>query len=192
MDIESPAPPPRFLVDIGGMCSGAEWVPSPNCDERPEEAAIELLVIHAISLPPGEFGGPHVTELFQNRLHPAAHPYFSGISGMRVSSHFFIRREGEVIQYVPCELRAWHAGESSWKGRDRCNDFSVGIELEGTDYGPFTDAQYGSLGELTRALFARYGELDLAGHSDIAPGRKSDPGPHFDWARYRAGAGLGG
>ena len=182
---------PRFLLDIAGLCAGAEWAPSPNCDERPEGAGIELVVIHAISLPPGEFGGPHVTELFQNRLHPAAHPYFSGISMLRVSSHFFIPRDGRVIQHVPCELRAWHAGESSWKGRGRCNDFSIGIELEGTDEVPFTDAQYAALGGLTRAVFERYGPLDLAGHSDIAPGRKTDPGPHFDWARYRRSAGLG-
>jgi AmpD protein len=188
MDIDSP--PPRFLVDIGGMCSGAEWVPSPNCDGRPEGAAIELIVIHNISLPPGEFGGPHITELFQNRLHPAAHPYFSGISGRRVSSHFLVRRDGGVIQYVPCGLRAWHAGASSWKGRERCNDFSVGIELEGTDYLPFTDEQYASLAGLTRALLERYGPLELAGHSDIAPGRKTDPGPHFDWARCRRSVGL--
>ena len=191
MDIDSPQSAPRFLVDIGGMCSGAEWIVSPNCDERPEDARVELLVIHNISLPPGEFGGPWVTDLFLNRLHPGADPYFAGLAGVRVSAHFFIDRDGAVIQYVPCELRAWHAGASSWKSRERCNDFSVGIELEGTDYQPFTDAQYGSLSELTRALFARYGELDLAGHSDIAPGRKTDPGPHFDWVRYRAGAGLG-
>ncbi|MCM2327358.1 MAG: 1,6-anhydro-N-acetylmuramyl-L-alanine amidase AmpD [Lysobacter sp.] len=187
MDSDSPQAAPRFLVDIGGMCSGATWIPSPNCDERPEDSRVELLVVHNISLPPGEFGGPWVTDLFLNRLHPGADPYFPGLAGVRVSAHFLVDREGAVIQYVPCELRAWHAGASTWKGRERCNDFSVGIELEGTDYWPFTDAQYGSLGELTRALFERYGKLDLAGHSDIAPGRKTDPGPHFDWARYRAG-----
>ena len=191
MDFDSSAPAPRFLVDIAGMCSGAQWIASPNHDPRPQEAQVELLVIHNISLPPGEFGGEWITDLFLDRLHPGAHPYFAGLAGVRVSSHFLIRREGEVIQYVPCELRAWHAGASSWKGRERCNDFSVGIELEGTDYLPFTDAQYGALGELTRAHFARYGKLDLAGHSDIAPGRKTDPGPRFDWVRYRAGAGLG-
>ena len=189
-DNDAQAPAPRFLVDIGGMCSGTEWAPSPNCDERPEDAAIDLIVIHNISLPPGEFGGPHITELFQNRLHPGAHPYFAGVSPLRVSSHFLVRREGEVIQYVPCELRAWHAGVSSWQGRSGCNDFSIGIELEGTDELPFTDAQYASLAELTRALFERYGRLALAGHSDIAPGRKTDPGPHFDWARCRRSVGL--
>lgn len=184
------APTPRFLVDIGGMCAGANWIPSPNCDARPEDAPISLVVIHGISLPPGEFGGEWITDLFLDRLHPGAHPYFAGLAGVRVSAHFLVRREGEVIQYVPCELRAWHAGKSSWKGRERCNDFSIGIELEGTDYWPYTDAQYDSLAHLTRALFERYGALDLAGHSDIAPGRKTDPGPHFDWPRYRAAIGA--
>jgi N-acetyl-anhydromuramoyl-L-alanine amidase len=186
MDNDSHAVPPRFLVDIAGMCAGAKWVPSPNHDQRPDDARVELLVIHNISLPPGEFGGEWITDLFLDRLHPGAHPYFAGLAGVRVSSHFLIRRDGEVIQYVPCGLRAWHAGVSSWKGRERCNDFSVGIELEGTDWLPFTDAQYESLAGLTRALFARYGILDVAGHSDIAPGRKTDPGPHFDWGRCRA------
>lgn len=181
---------PRFLVDIGGMCAGARWIPSPNHDARPDDAAISLVVIHGISLPPGEFGGEWITDLFLDRLHPGAHPYFAGLAGVRVSAHFLVRREGEVIQYVPCELRAWHAGKSSWKGRERCNDFSIGIELEGTDYWPYTDAQYDSLAHLTRALFERYGALDLAGHSDIAPGRKTDPGPHFDWPRYRAAIGA--
>lgn len=184
------APTPRFLVDIGGMCAGANWIASPNCDARPEDAPISLVVIHGISLPPGEFGGEWITDLFLDRLHPGAHPYFAGLAGVRVSAHFLVRREGEVIQYVPCELRAWHAGKSSWKGRERCNDFSIGIELEGTDYWPYTDAQYDSLAHLTRALFERYGALDLAGHSDIAPGRKTDPGPHFDWPRYRAAIGA--
>ncbi|MBL0141713.1 MAG: 1,6-anhydro-N-acetylmuramyl-L-alanine amidase AmpD [Betaproteobacteria bacterium] len=190
MDSEVDVVPPRFRVDIAGMCSGARWMPSPNHDQRPDDAHVELLVVHNISLPPGEFGGEWITDLFLDRLHPGAHPYFAGLAGLRVSSHFLVRREGEVIQYVPCERRAWHAGASSWKGRDRCNDFSVGIELEGTDYLPFTDAQYASLGELSQALFARYGALGIAGHSDIAPGRKTDPGPHFDWARYRAAIGA--
>ena len=186
MDIDSPTAPPRFLVDIAGMCSGARWIPSPHHDARPDDAAVELLVIHNISLPPGEFGGPWITDLFLDRLHPGAHPYFAGLAGLRVSSHFLIGREGEVTQYVPCGMRAWHAGASSWKGRQSCNDFSVGIELEGTDFTPFTQAQYASLAQLTRSLFARYGALDVAGHSEIAPGRKTDPGPYFDWARYRA------
>ena len=192
MSTDAAGAPPRFLVDGAGMCSGAQWLPSPHCDERPGEARVELLVIHNISLPPGEFGGPWISDLFLDRLQSAAHPYFAEIAGVRVSSHFLVRRDGEVIQYVPCGLRAWHAGASSWKGCERCNDFSVGIELEGTDELPFTDAQYESLADLTRALFARYGELELAGHSDIAPGRKTDPGPWFDWARYRASLGAPG
>ena len=176
---------PRFSMDRGGMCAGAAWLPSPNHDERPDDARIELVVIHAISLPPGEFGGPYVTDLFLNRLNPKEHPYFKEIEGTQVSSHFFIRRDGALIQYVPCELRAWHAGASSWKGRERCNDFSVGIELEGTDDVPFTPAQYDTLDDLLAALDRRYGRLDIAGHSDVSPGRKTDPGPHFEWCRLR-------
>jgi AmpD protein len=176
----------RFAIDAAGMCAGATWVPSPNCDLRPEGARVELVVIHNISLPPGEFGGPHVTDLFRNCLDCGAHPYFAALAGVEVSAHFLVRRDGGLIQYVPCEMRAWHAGASTWKGRERCNDFSVGVELEGTDEVPFTDAQYASLADLTRALFARYGPLELAGHSDLAPGRKTDPGPRFDWKRYRA------
>ncbi len=178
--------PPRFILDIAGVCSGARWTPSPNCDERPEGAAIELLVIHNISLPPGDFGGPWIEDLFLNRLHPAVDPYFAGLAGVEVSAHFLVRRDGELVQFVPCELRAWHAGASAWKGRERCNDFSIGVELEGTDEVAFTDAQYATLAELTQAIFERYGRLELAGHCDIAPGRKTDPGPRFDWARYRA------
>ena len=177
---------PNYHLDIAGMCAGARWVPSPHCDARPDEAEISLVVIHNISLPPGEFGGPHIDDLFLGRLDAQAHPYFASIAAMRVSSHFLVRRDGELVQYVPTELRAWHAGASQWKGRERCNDFSIGIELEGADDQPFEDAQYATLAELTRALRERYGELDLAGHSDVAPGRKTDPGPCFDWARYRA------
>lgn len=185
MEPETDSSPPRFLLDTGGLCAGAAWCPSPHCDARPADARVELLVIHNISLPPGEFGGACITDLFLGCLDAAAHPYFASIAGLRVSAHFLIRRDGTVIQYVPCGLRAWHAGVSSWKGREQCNDFSVGIELEGTDEVPFTDAQYASLAALTRALFHRYGQLEVAGHSDIAPGRKTDPGPHFDWARLR-------
>jgi N-acetyl-anhydromuramoyl-L-alanine amidase len=180
----SSEPPPRLLLDIAGVCSGASYIPSPNCDERPEDERISLLVIHNISLPPDEFGGAGVIELFTNRLDPAAHPYYETIRDLRVSAHFLIRRDGELIQFVPCELRAWHAGVSSWKGRERCNDFSIGVELEGADTLPYTDAQYESLAELARALFQHYGPLDTAGHSDIAPGRKTDPGPAFDWKRF--------
>jgi AmpD protein len=175
-----------FFLDIAGVCAGARWVPSPHCDARPDEARISLLVIHNISLPPGEFGGRWIDDLFMGRLDAKAHPYFEEIAAMRVSSHFLIRRDGELVQYVPTELRAWHAGASQWKGRERCNDFSIGIELEGRDDLPFEDAQYEVLADITRVLQARYGALDLAGHSDVAPGRKTDPGPAFDWERYRA------
>jgi AmpD protein len=187
--IDLPGEPPvvpRFILDIAGVAGGARFVPSPHCDERPGDASIDLLVIHNISLPPGEFGGREVEDFFLGRLHPGAHPFFAGIAAMRVSAHFFVRRDGEVVQFVPCELRAWHAGVSTWNGREKCNDFSIGIEVEGTDFSPYEDAQYEALAELTEAIFERYGDLALAGHSDIAPGRKTDPGPHFDWARYRA------
>jgi len=172
-------------IDDSGRVDEALYVLSPNCDGRPEGAAIELLVIHSISLPPGVFGGAEVTDLFLNRLDPAAHPYFAGIAGLRVSAHFFIRRDGALLQFVPCALRAWHAGQSSWRGRDRCNDYSVGIELEGSDDLPFSDVQYDRLIALARCLQARYPIAASVGHCDIAPGRKTDPGPHFDWARYR-------
>ena len=177
---------PGFHVDIAGLCNGARYAPSPHHDERPEGEAISLLVIHNISLPPGEFGGPWIDDLFLGRLDADAHPYFAAIAAMRVSSHFLIRRDGELVQYVPCELRAWHAGASTWRGRERCNDFSIGVELEGADDVPFAEPQYDVLASLTRALLTRYGPLDIAGHSDIAPARKTDPGPFFDWPRYRA------
>lgn len=173
-------------VDAQGLLSGCEYIPSPNCDDRPA-AAIELLVIHNISLPPGEFGGDAVQRFFTNTLDPAAHPYYATIAGMKVSSHFFVRRDGRIIQFVPCLQRAWHAGESCWQGAFRCNDFSLGIELEGTDESPFTDAQYAALNRLTTALRAAYPIRGIAGHSDIAPQRKTDPGPCFDWARFLAG-----
>jgi len=176
----------KLRLDAEGRITGARFVASPNRDARPADRAIDLLVIHHISLPPGEFGGPGIVELFTNRLDPAVHPYYSTLAGMKVSAHFLIRRDGALWQFVPCAERAWHAGESSWKGRARCNDFSIGIELEGTGDAPFTAAQYRQLSRLTRALRAHYPIRDIVGHSDIAPGRKSDPGPHFDWARYRA------
>jgi N-acetyl-anhydromuramoyl-L-alanine amidase len=168
-----------------GLIKGARLIASPNCDDRPRGCAVDLLVIHHISLPPGEFGGPGILQLFTNALDPAAHPYFETIAGTKVSTHFLIRRDGKLLQFVPCAKRAWHAGESSWKGRSRCNDFSIGIELEGTGAAPFTTLQYRRLAALTRALQARYPIRDIVGHSDIAPGRKTDPGPHFDWERYR-------
>jgi len=171
-------------IDATGWYAAARRIDSPNCAARPLEAYITLLVVHNISLPPGQFGGPGVEQLFTNRLDPAEHPYYATIDALRVSSHFFIRRDGELIQFVPCAKRAWHAGASSWRGRERCNDFSVGVELEGSDDQPFTDAQYARLNDLMQALRAAYPMLvDLAGHSDIAPGRKTDPGPYFDWKR---------
>jgi AmpD protein len=176
----------KLRVDREGLVAGAKHVASPNCDERPAGCAIDLLVIHHISVPPGEFGGPGIEALFLNRLDPAAHPGYAPIAGMRVSAHFLIRRDGELVQFVPCSKRAWHAGESLWKGRTRCNDFSIGVELEGTGEVSYTDAQYDRLAALTRALNERYGIADIAGHSDLAPGRKRDPGPSFDWKRYRA------
>jgi len=164
-----------------GLLEGARFVASPNRDARPEGVTIELVVIHNISLPPGEFGGPGIEDLFLNRLDPAAHPYFAGVAHLRVSAHFLIRRDGGLTQFVPCTERAWHAGVSQWRGRERCNDFSIGIELEGADEIPFEDAQYASLARLITALKGRYPIVAIAGHSDIAPGRKTDPGPLFDW-----------
>jgi len=160
--------------------------PSPHHDDRPEGEKVSLLVIHNISLPPGEYGGPYIDDLFMGRLDPQAHPYFKEIEGLRVSSHYLIRRDGSLVEYVPPEKRAWHAGESSWKCRSRCNDFSIGVELEGSDDVPFSEPQYETLIALARRLTERFGRLDLAGHSDIAPGRKTDPGPWFDWERLRA------
>ncbi len=169
----------------GNCLNNVRVISSPNCDERPAGCEISLLVIHNICLPPEEFSGDGVVEFFTNRLDPQAHPYYQTVCGLKVSAHFFIRRNGETIQFVPCEKRAWHAGESSWQGKTRCNDFSIGIELEGSDTAPFTDVQYEALVALTRALRKTYPITDIAGHSDIAPGRKTDPGPYFDWDRYR-------
>lgn len=176
-----------WRLDSEGLLDAARQVPSPNFDERPHGSGIELLVVHSISLPPGQFGGDAIIRFFTNRLDPAGHPYFREIAGLKVSSHFFIRRDGELIQFVPCAARAWHAGQSQWRGRGRCNDFSIGVELEGADEVPFSDQQYEVLGRLTRALKNAYPIADIVGHSDIAvpAGRKTDPGPHFDWARLR-------
>ena len=174
-----------MIVDADGCVDAARQLPSPNCDDRPPGEAITLLVIHNISLPPGEFGGDGVPRLFTNELDCAAHPYYMTLSGLRVSAHFFIRRSGELLQFVPCSRRAWHAGTSVWCGRGRCNDFSIGIELEGTDEIPYAEAQYRVLAELARALRSAYPIADVAGHCDIAPGRKTDPGPSFDWPRFR-------
>lgn len=174
-------------LDADGWFEGARRIPSPNQDERPHGEQVSLVVIHNISLPPGQFGGDGVIQLFTNRLDPAAHPYYQAIHALRVSAHFFIRRDGELIQFVPCGRRAWHAGVSCWRGRERCNDFSLGIELEGTDEAPFTDAQYDALNELLGMLREAFPGFELAGHSDIAPGRKTDPGPCFDWGRLASG-----
>ncbi len=174
-------------IDTAGWAEGASAWPSPNQDARPTGETVRLLVIHAISLPPGEFGGRGVEALFANTLDPTAHPYYAEICHLRVSAHFFIRRNGVVVQFVPTENRAWHAGISYWRGRERCNDFSVGIELEGCDTQPFEQAQYVRLAELVDALQRRYPMIeDIVGHSDIAPGRKTDPGPLFDWAKLRS------
>jgi AmpD protein len=168
-----------------GWLPGVRRLPSPNCDGRPEGETIRLVVIHAISLPPDEFGGDGIAELFTNCLDPDAHPYFREVHALRVSAHFLIRRDGEVIQFVPCSMRAWHAGASAWGERTRCNDFSIGIELEGCDSIPFEDAQYQALERLLAELRRRHAIEAVVGHSDIAPGRKTDPGPHFDWHRIR-------
>ncbi len=172
-----------------GLLRGARQVLSPHCDPRPAGAVPELIVVHGISLPPGEYGGPHVEQLFCGGLDPGAHPYFAEVAALRVSAHFLIRRDGEVLQFVPVGLRAWHAGRSSWQGREACNDFSVGIELEGSDEQPYEPAQYAALAQLVRALCAACPTLSpqrLLGHSDISPGRKTDPGPSFEWDRLRA------
>lgn len=169
------------LLDQEGWLAGARRIASPNYDQRPEGDIPSLLVIHAISLPPDEFGGPAIAQLFTNQLDPDAHPFFRDIAELRVSSHFLIRRDGELIQFVPYNARAWHAGLSVWRERTRCNDFSIGIELEGCDSQAFEDAQYRVLARLIQTLRHHYPLPDIAGHSDIAPGRKTDPGPHFDW-----------
>jgi N-acetyl-anhydromuramoyl-L-alanine amidase len=166
-----------------GIAAGMRYVPSPNCDERPPGEAVTLIVVHSISLPPGLFSGDSVEQFFTNRLDRAAHPYFEEIGGLRVSAHFFVRRDGECIQFVPVGMRAWHAGASQWRGRDRCNDFSIGVELEGTDDAGYEPAQYRSLATLVRTLRAALPVSAIAAHSDIAPSRKTDPGPLFEWRR---------
>ena len=187
-----PASSARLYVDRAGSIRAARQIPSPNCDARPGDPTITLLVVHNISLPPGKFGGKAIIELFTNRLDPAGDPYYARIAKLRVSAHFLIRRDGSLLQFVPCALRAWHAGVSSWRGRQGCNDFSIGVELEGADGVAYEAAQYAMLARLTRALRRRYPIAEAVGHANVAPGRKSDPGPAFDWARYRkATAGRG-
>lgn len=173
-----------------GWVSYARRVPSPNHDERPPGTVIDTIVVHCISLPPGEYGGDCIEAFFCNCLDPAGHDYFHDIHQLRVSAHFLIRRDGEMVQFVPTGRRAWHAGDSRLEGRVNVNDFSLGIELEGTDYSGFEPLQYDTLIRLTRTLLRNYPALRsgrLVAHSDIAPGRKTDPGPGFDWARYREG-----
>ncbi|HYD95643.1 MAG TPA: 1,6-anhydro-N-acetylmuramyl-L-alanine amidase AmpD [Noviherbaspirillum sp.] len=175
----------RYRIGDDGWADGAARSPSPNFDTRAPDTEIRLLVIHNISLPPGRFGGTEIEDLFCNRLDCDAHPYFDQLRTLRVSAHFLIRRDGTVIQFVSANDRAWHAGASTFCGRERCNDFSIGIELEGTDFEPFDPCQYAALAELTQALAQRYPLTDVAGHEHIAPGRKTDPGPFFDWEAYR-------
>lgn len=173
-----------------GLIHPASFIASPNCDPRPAATGIDLLVVHCISLPPGEYVGRYIERFFCNELDPAGHAYFGEICELKVSAHFLVRRSGDLIQFVPTHLRAWHAGQSRYGDRDKVNDFSIGIELEGTEETPFTDAQYDTLIDLSITLISAYPEIDsssVVGHSDIAPGRKTDPGVCFDWKRFRNG-----
>lgn len=169
-----------------GWLDGARRVASPNCDARPRDAVVDLLVIHHISLPPGRFSGDCVERLFTNTLDCDADPYFDRLRGLRVSAHFLVRRRGEILQFVPGDARAWHAGASRFMDRERCNDFSIGVELDGSGDADFTAAQYRRLAALTALLRRRHPLRWVAGHSDVAPGRKTDPGPRFDWPRFLA------
>ena len=175
------------IDSVSGLIRGVRFVGSPNCDSRPDPVFIDTLVIHSISLPPGRFGGPCIEQLFCNSLNPDEHPYFREIKDLKVSAHVLIRRNGEIVQFVPLHRRAWHAGRSYCEGRTRVNDFSIGVELEGADDRPFEDAQYESLVQFTRLVRQHFPAISLEriyGHCDIAPGRKTDPGPSFDWKRY--------
>ena len=183
---------PKLEIDTATQrLRGVRFLPSPNADSRPDSSDISLLVVHAISLPPGQFRSNshsdwYIDDLFLNRLDPAQHPFFAALQGLHVSAHACIYRDGSITQYVPFDRRAWHAGESAFEGRSRCNDFSIGIELEGCDEQPFTDAQYRALARVILALqqtYPRIGRANIVGHADIAPLRKTDPGPHFDWQR---------
>lgn len=186
----SPAPsaPTLHIEPATGLLAGVRQVLSPHCDDRPAGLTPDLLVIHGISLPPGQFGGPWIERLFTGNLTPDADPAFRDIARVRVSAHALIRRDGAITQFVPFGKRAWHAGQSQYRGRGACNDFSIGIELEGTDTTPYTEAQYENLTTLVAVLLATYSTLSserVAGHCDIAPGRKTDPGPAFEWSRWR-------
>ena len=177
------------IIDDTGWLQSAETIVSPNYDARPENAPLKLIVVHGISLPPREYGGGYIQQFFCNRLSPDAHPYFGDICAMRVSAHCLVERDGNVVQFVSFLDRAWHAGQSSWRGEENCNDFSIGVELEGCDDEAYEPAQYRSLADLVKALRERYPTIAgdaIAGHSDIAPGRKTDPGPAFDWGRLQA------
>jgi AmpD protein len=184
------APRADYLPDAAGWIPAARRVPSPNFDPRPPGMPVDLLVMHNISLPPGQFGSGDIEAFFQNRLDWSRHPFYEEIRGVEVSAHFLVTREGELVQFVSCADRAWHAGLSDFFGRNRCNDFSIGIEMEGTDDLAFTLAQYDTAASLVRALCAACPVRAVAGHSDIAPGRKTDPGAHFDWQRFAILAGL--
>lgn len=181
---------PVVAIDVqSGLIPAARQVPSPNHDARPAGAVPELIVVHGISMPPGEYGGPWIDRLFTNALPPEVHPFFATVATLKISAHLLIRRDAALIQYVPFHLRAWHAGVSSYRGRERCNDFSIGIELEGTDAQAYEPAQYRVLSDVIACLCRAYSSLSpdrIAGHSDVAPGRKTDPGPVFDWARLHA------
>ena len=179
--------PDHWQLD-GGWLSSARRVASPNCNPRPAGTSPELIVVHGISLPPGQFGGANIEALFTNNLDPGGHPYFAEVAHLEVSAHFLIQRTGEMVQFVSTDERAWHAGVSSWCGREQCNDFSIGVELEGTDDTRYEDLQYSALLTLIAVLRNHYPSIHadaIVGHSDIAPGRKTDPGPSFDWSRVR-------
>ena len=175
--------PIQPTIDEAGFASDAMQIASPNHDARPDGSKISLIVIHNISLPPQQYGGNGIIELFTNQLEPSENPYYAQIHTLKVSSHFLIRRNGELVQFVSCLERAWHAGASSWKGVERCNDFSIGIELEGSDFDAFENPQYQTLKKLVNTLKKTYNIDEIVSHSDIAPGRKTDPGPYFDWAK---------
>ena len=177
-----------YGIDSQGWISSARQVRSPNTDKRPDGVRPDLLVIHNISLPPEQFGGPYIEQLFTNCLQPQEHPYFKTIADLKVSSHLLIDRKGNLIQFVSLHDRAWHAGVSSWQGKENCNDYSIGIELEGSDNQEFTPIQYEVLSAITKSLKQAYPEIShdrIVGHSDIAPGRKTDPGPHFNWQKFK-------
>ena len=180
--------PVNQCINKNGWVTGTPWCRSPNFDLRPSGRQVDLLIVHNISLPPGEYGGSYIEDLFLNRLDPEVHPFFQEIFERQVSAHFLIRRNGEIVQFVSVFDRAWHAGQSEWLGLSNCNDYSIGIELEGTDFQPFTEVQYLKLAELTRLLLSFYPMITLdrvVGHSDVAPQRKTDPGLCFDWVRFK-------